>query len=245
MRSAYLDDADPDAVSHAVRRVLEARGALVREHRHSRIRFAGLGDTGWSWERSGYVGLFQRLGEREMEVRLRLRAAWPYRLLWATALVNVLAALTTIVMHPDGTTWVLVAILGGFALLASGLVHVGTLRHVREEERSLMEGIETELAQGSGVVVGQDARSAADEEAQLAAELEARRLARERKAAPPKPREAKAEKKRRFALRPRKEAPPPAEPEAAPAAEETPEERRARLLARKAELEARRREGGT
>ena len=231
MRTAFLDDAQPEAVSHAVRRVLEERGALVSEHRHSRVRFHGYSPGDYSWERSGYVGIYQHLGEPEVMVRLILRAKWPWRLLWAVALVNVVVALATAAANPPGTTWVLIAILTGFALLAAALVYVGTLRPVREEERALLEAFEAEFAKGlpGARVEDEEEREARRLEAELEGELTRRRLERARPL---------AAKGGRFSLRPRaKEAP-------AAADEEGADERRARLLARKAELEARRREGG-
>lgn len=228
MRSAFLDDAQPEAISHAVRDVLEKRGALVSEHRHSRIRFHGLRPSALSWSRAGYVGIYQALGESEAEVRLHLRARWPRRILITVATVNVVVFLLTASLNPPGTTWSVLAILTGLALIAAGVVHVGTLKGVRDEERALMLDLEAAFRQLP------DAEVASDEERELRAleaELEGELVARRIERARPAP-----EKGRRFGLRPKKAE---AEPEDAADVDA----RRAQLLARKAELEARRREG--
>lgn len=225
MRSAYLDDADPEVVSHAVRGVLEGRGALISEHRHSRVRFHGLKPHKMSWSRAGYVGIYQHLGEREAEVRLLLRARVPWRALWTVCIVNVALLVFSIIVDPAPTTWTMFAILGGLALIAATVLYVGTMKSVRAEERALMEDFERALDAIPDVDVETDEeRELRELEAQLEGEITRRRIEASR---PPR------EKGRRFALRPKK---------GAPDESETPEARRERLLARKAELEARKRE---
>lgn len=228
MRSAFLDEAQPEAISHAVRHVLEQRGALVTEHRHSRVRFAGLqAGPRLSWSRAGYVGIYQHQGEQEAEVRLQLRARWPWRILWTIALVNVVVFLATAITNPSGTTWSVLAILTGGLLLAAGLVYVATLKSVREQERSLMAELEEAFSRGmaDARVETEEERELRELEAELEGEIAARRI---QAARPPRA------KGSRFRLRPDRQADE--------AAGETPEEKRARLLARKAELEARRRD---
>jgi hypothetical protein len=222
VRSAYLDDAEPEAISHAVRAVLERRGALVTEHRHSRVRFTGLRPHKLSWMRAGYVGIYQAVGERAAEVRLVLRAKWPWRILWSVALANVLITLLAILTGPPGTTWSVLAIFCGLALIAAGIVYIATLKPVRAEERALIEEFDAELARIPDVeVVSDEERELQALEAELEGEIVRRRLEAARPA---------RVKGARFSLRPGKKT--------ADAPEESPEERRARLLARKAELEA-------
>lgn len=225
MRSAFLDEAEPEVISHAVRDVLERRGALISEHRHSRVRFHGLRPRAMSWARAGYVGIYQPQGESEAEVRLRLRARWPWRVLLAVCALNVVVTIATIFVNPAGTTWSVLAILTGLALVAAGLVYVGTLKSVREEERSIMEEFEAAFgALPEAEVASDEERELRVREAELEGELVRRRLERAR-AAQPKP--------RRFGLRPR---------DAVQPADADLEARRAELLARKAELEAKKRE---
>lgn len=250
MKAAFLDEADPEAVSHAVRHVLEEKGALVTEHRHSRVRFEGSPPLAPpAWKRQGYVGIYQRVGEKDVEVRLVLRARWPWRILVTVALVNVLVTVATILVNPPGTVWFLFAFLGGFALLVAILLHVNTLKHVRIEERQLMDAFEEAFRAGlaDAHVLDLEEKRLADAEAQLEAELTRRRLDRDR-ADEPRP----ARTKPRFSLRPGRKAPPapeagevaPAEAgDVAAASDAELEARRAALLARKAEIEARRREG--
>lgn len=242
MKRAFLDDARPADVSHAVRDVLERRGALVSEHVSGRVRFRGLpSGARHAWTRAGYVGIFQRLGETEVEVRLVLRARWPWRILLAVAALNLVAAALVVGTDPPPNTWIFVAFVGGFALLVAALLHLNTVRPVREEERLLLDDFETEFRRvlPSLHVEDDETRRLRLAEMELEGEVTARRVAKARRSEPPAPRPAG--KGLRFNLFPGKKAPPPAPPEgeaAAPA--ETPEERRARLLARKAELEAQR-----
>lgn len=230
VKALFLDNAQPGEVAHAVRDVLERRGMLVSEHRSSRIRFRGtLEGARHTWSREGYVGVYQRVGEREVELRLLLRALWPYRIFWAVALVNVVLALLVIVSNPPGTTWFLVAFLGGLALLSAGLVHVGTFKPVRREEESLLADIRAELVAHVAherMETGEEREDRLFEEGVLG-EVEKVRVDAVRKAeAPAKP------AGRRFALMPGKKDAPASPPG------ESAEEKRARLLARKAELEA-------
>ena len=186
MRSAFLEDADPAAASQAVRRVLDARGALIREHTSARVRFTVTApDGGWSWTRAGYVGVFQRYGERDVEVRLLLRARWPHRIFWGTAAVVLAACILTVLANPPGTTWFLVATLGALALLVATLLYVNTWRSVREDERALMQAFEDGF-QAHGVasaLEGEEEREQHALEAELAGEVERRRVERETKAA--------------------------------------------------------------
>lgn len=251
MQAAFLEDAQPGAVSHAVRDVLEREGALVTEHVSSRVRFRSL-PTGsrWSWNRSGYVGIYQRAGEKEVELRLVLRARWPHRLFWWTALVDLLVAIGAFVFNPPGTTWFVLAFVTGLALVVTGLLYLNTWRSVRAQERALMLGFEEELRKDrvGAALVTLEERSLAEAEAALEGEVERVRLDRERRRAPkePKPEKVKAPKEAaargglKLSFGRRKEKP---EEPAAPASDETLEQKRARLLARRAELEREQQEG--
>ena len=238
VKAAFLDDAEPAAVSHAVRDVLERRGALVSEHLHSRVRFRGLVPTKLSWSREGYVGIYQRTGEREVEVRLLLRATWPFRILWTVALFNVIAAILVATTGQSGTTWFVTAFVCAFALLVATILYVGTLKHVRAEERGIMDEFEAELQKDldGASVLDEEARRLAQQEAELDAEIARRRLDKTR-ANEPRPKRGLP----KFSLRPGKKQPEaPAEDAPVETSSSELEARRAELLRRKAELEARR-----
>jgi len=225
VRSAFLDDAEPEAISHAVRDILEKRGALISEHRHSRVKFHGLKPHPMSWSRAGYVGIYQHLGEREAEVRLLLRARLPWRLLWTVCIVNVILLVAAFATNPAPTVWTMMGILGGLALIAALVLYVGTLKSVRAEERALMDEFEHALEAIPDVDVETDEeRELRELEAELEGEITRRKVLAARPA---------GAAGRRFSLRPGR---------SGGAEEESVEERRARLLARKAELEARKRE---
>lgn len=237
VQRAFLETGNPALVSHAVQGVLEQRGALVTEHVSSRVRFHGLpAPQEPGWPRAGYVGIYRPYGEDEVELRLLLRARTPYRLLVATAAVNVALWVVFLLTNPSGSAWVFTGILAGFALLAAGLVHVGTLRSVQREEEALLAAFERAVREEAPDVDVESEPEREDRLAQLAleGEITEKRLAQARKAAP------RPEKTRRFSLRPKGRESDPEEAKA----EDDAETRRAALLARKAELEARRRQGG-
>lgn len=245
MKAAFLDDAEPVAVSHAVRDVLEQRGALVSEHLHSRVRFRGLTPGKYAWSRDGYVGIYQNTGERSVEVRLLLRARWPYRILLGVATLNVLGIIATIALQPSGTVFFLVAFLAAFALLAAGVLYLGTLKHVRAEERALMDAFEAEFQKdiAGASILDQEEAELRRLEAELEGEIARRRVKAQRKGEPrlrvPKP---------SFSLRPNRKTPTAVAPtaggarsvEVQDASDDDLAARREELLRRKAELEARR-----
>lgn len=228
VRSAYLDDAEPEAISHAVRNVLERRGALVSEHRHSRIRFHGLRPHTLSWTRAGYVGIYQHIGEREAEVRLLLRARWPWRILWIVAVTNVIVTIAAFATDPPGTTWSVLAILGALALIVAGIIYVATLKSVRAEEKALFDEFEIAFGTLPDVkVIGDEEREIAELEAELEGEITRRRIEANR------PAPVKRAKGERFSIMPKRKANAAAKTDG----DESPEARQERLLARKAELE--------
>lgn len=211
MKRAFLDDAEPAPVAQAVQDLLHARGALVSEHTSSRVRFRLLPARGSHvWTREGYVGVYQALGEKEVEVRLALRAQWPARILWAVAAVNVVLAVLTFLFNPPGTTWFVVAFLCGLALLVAALLHLNTLRGVRAEERALMDGLMEELRRDlPGAALATDEEHAWREaEDQLQGEVVRRRLATARRDEPKPPKPPK-EKGKRFSLGLKRDPPSP------------------------------------
>lgn len=245
MQAAYLDEADPGAISHAVRDVLERHGALVTEHVSSRVRFHAMQDgSRWSWDRAGYVGIYQRYGEKEVEVRLDVKARWPHRILWTIATINAVVWISAAILNPPGTTWFLLAFACGMALVVAGLVHLNTLRGVRDLERRLMDEFEAEFTKDhvAAAILTMEQRELEDAEARLAGEIERLRIHKARKDAPKPAREKapRASVSGRLKLSFRKR---PDEPEAPPQDEEA--QKRDRLEALRAELERRKREGGS
>jgi hypothetical protein len=253
VQAAYLAEANPSAISHAVRDVLERHGALVTEHVSSRVRFHALADgSKWSWDRAGYVGIYQRFGEKEVEVRLDLKARWPHRILWTVASVNVLVWLVTAIWNPPGTTWFVFAFLTGLALIVSGLVYLNTWRGVNALERQLMVEFEAEFQKDhvAAAMIDLEQRELEDAEAALAGEIERIRLAKARKDAP-KPAKPAKEKaplmaragKMKLAFGKKKDADEEAAPLPTPPVDEEAQ-KQARLAALREEIERRKREGG-
>ena len=178
MRTCYLEEARPAEVSQVLRATLQERGALIRDHRHSSVRFTGPEpERSMMWTRGGYLGIYQHQGEDEVAVRLVLRARWPHRILWTVATLNVLVAILVIAINPSGTAWFAAALLLGFALVAAVVTYIGTLRPVHREEAALMAALEAALVAEIGDVESQQARDERRFEADLEGEVLRRQLA--------------------------------------------------------------------
>lgn len=238
MKTAYLEDANQDAVSEAVTTRLKERDALVTVHTHSRVRFEGL-TTGerYSFPRSGYVGVYHHTGESEVELRLKLDARLPARLFYGTCIAIPVAFALLLALDAEAGLWSGTTIFLGFAFVATLLLYVGTFRATRRLERELFDDLLSfvrAIPLAPREVVSEEDRELSEFEAALEAEVLERRLAEERKsrpvaAAPKQPGGAS-----RFSLGRKREA------AAAPEPAESPEEKRARLLAKREELERKR-----
>lgn len=185
VQRAFLDDAEPTAVSHAVRQALDRQGAMVTEHISSRVKFQTRPSAA-SWSRSGYAGFYQHYGEKEVEVRLAIRARWPSRILWTVAIADLVIAIVTLLLNPTPTTWFFLAVVTGLALLVAAILYLNTLRPIWAEERALMAAIQAELAaqRVSPAIETAEQRALAEAEAALEGEVVKKRVTAERKAAP-------------------------------------------------------------
>lgn len=261
MKTAYLADANQDAVSEAVTERLKAKDALVTLHTHSHVRFEAL-STGeaYAFPRSGYVGVFHHTGESDVEMRLKLDARLPARVFFATCGVIIVTFLVLLATNADAGLWSGLSILLGIAFIVTLLLYVGTFRATRALERALFDDLLEHvraIPQAPREVVSEEDKELARFEDELEAEVLERRLATERKSRPVAARsfrrttepDVSGERERnvtaapkqsigsRFALRKAKPAAPANAPESA-------EAKRARLIAAREELERRKRESG-
>lgn len=243
MKTAYLEDANQDAVSEAVTTRLKERDALVTVHTHSRVRFEGL-STGerYAFPRAGYVGVYHHTGESDVELRLRLDARLPARLFYGTCVAIPVAFAVLLALDAAAGLWSGATILLGFAFVATLLLYVGTFRATRKLERELFEDLLSfvrAIPLAPREVVSEEDRELREFEAALEAEVLERRLAEDRRSRPvaaaPKQQAGAA----RFPFGRKREAAP------APAPDESPEAKRARLLAKREELERKRKGDGS
>lgn len=252
MKTAYLVDADQATVSAVAVEFLKERGALVTEHTHSHARFVGLNPGNErSFPRGGYVGAYRHAGESEVEVRLRISATGPARVFWGVVLVDLIAIALLFAFRPSGTVWVSLGALLYAAFLAALVLYAGTWRSTRHLEQELfaglVEALESDAAPEGGILTEEDIEAREFEES-LEGELTEAKLKLERKSAPPTPKPIVARSKGsglksllgrsgdgRAKAKAKAKADTPAE---------SPEEKRARLEALRAELERKKREGG-
>ncbi len=240
MKTAHLEGADQSGVAQLVADVLKARGALVTEHTHSHVRFGGLRPEGFSFAKSGYVGVYHHVGEREVELRLRVEATVPSRLLWVTVVFDLVAALLLFAVDPPSSTWVTTGAFLYALLLAALLLYLGTWRSTWHAEAETFDAILQRLREPGAtegrVRTGEDVALAQVEEA-IEGEIAERRLRADLAANPP-PKPARWSFLAR--LLPKRGARAPAAPDRGA---DDAAAKRARADALRAEIERRRREG--
>ncbi|MHB8604204.1 MAG: sulfite exporter TauE/SafE family protein [Thermoplasmatota archaeon] len=192
MKRAYLDDADQEKVAETVRDAVKARGALVTEATHSHVRFEGWNaDTEWSFEKGGYVGVYQHTGEQEVRLVARVEATTPARVFWTTLFVEtalivgffLYMALSSFLgigsVTLDSTTAILAAALLWTVFLVALLVYLGTIASSRRAEGKLLDGLlETLRAhpEAAKAVFSERERTVQEFEEKLEGELAKRKL---------------------------------------------------------------------
>lgn len=237
MKTAYLEDADQAAVAAAVADLIRARGGLVTEATHSHVRFEGLNPgREYSFSKGGYVGVYHHVGEKEVELRLRVEASVPARIFWWTVLADLVGAILLFVLGPSGSVWVSLGALMYAAFLAALLLYVGTFRSTWHVERELFQEFldrVRELPNVRGGVETREERAEREFNEAVEGELAARAVRAERKAQSSAPKPAKERRALKVSLPFARKPAPPAE---------SPEEKRARLARLREEIE--RRKGG-
>jgi hypothetical protein len=81
VRQFVVSEAPVSRVTQHVREVVEEAGGIVAHHTSRKTEFDHLDYGSQAWRRAGYVGTYQRFQERPVQVRVRVWAQWPRRLL--------------------------------------------------------------------------------------------------------------------------------------------------------------------
>lgn len=115
MRQFIVSQAPVSRVAQHVRDAVEDGGGIVAHHTSRTTEFDHLDFGEQTWRRAGYVGTYQRFKEKPVEVRIRVWAQWPRRLLagsiylgFFVAFLFFLASLIEITFPPN--VWIFTAL---------------------------------------------------------------------------------------------------------------------------------------
>ncbi|HEV8361088.1 MAG TPA: hypothetical protein VGR28_11600 [Candidatus Thermoplasmatota archaeon] len=208
-RTLLLAEASQAEVNKQVRGELEQRGALFDERTHARTVFEGL-RTQAGLKRGGYVGAYQPMGEKGVEVLLEAWASGPRRLWWATVAIQLVVVVVLLAASPGSAVFFLAAIVLWPWLIVAGLVYALSFQGSRATEVELAAAFAARFQRAGWALVSDEAQLEQRIRAKLEGEAKARALA----AQPPSPAQVKPPKPQRG----RRGKAQPADAEAAPAA---------------------------
>lgn len=148
MRQFVVSEARVSRVAKHAREIVEEAGGIVAKHSSRRTEFDHLDYGDEAWRRAGYVGTYQRFKEKPVQVRVRVWAQWPRRLLtgsvylgFALALVFFLASLIEITFPPN--VWIFTALPILAVIATAFLMYTSS----REDSQRAEHRIETELVE--------------------------------------------------------------------------------------------------
>jgi hypothetical protein len=203
-RSLLLAEAKHQDVLRIVREALEERGALLDEQTHARTVFEGLGG-GSRFRRGGYVGAYQPVGERGVEVLVEAWASTPRAVFWATVALELVAVIGLFVSSPPSWVWYVAGVVLWLWFGLVALLYYMTFRGSRAFEDEIASDLGERFRRAGLRIVGDEEQLEQRIRARLEGEVKERELARQRASRPAKP---------RFQRRARRE--PRAEPAAKP-----------------------------
>jgi hypothetical protein len=93
VRQFVVSEAPAARVARHVRDTVEDAGGIVAHHTATKTEFDHLDHGDQAWRRAGYVGTYQRFKEKPVQVRIRVWAQWPRRLLAGSIYVGFVVAL--------------------------------------------------------------------------------------------------------------------------------------------------------
>lgn len=119
-------------VAQHVREVVEEAGGIVAHHTSRKTEFDHVDYGDQAWRRAGYVGTYQRYQEKPVQVRIRVWAQWPRRLLvgsiyvgFAVALLFFALSILEAAIPPN--VWIFTAIPILAAIAASLLMYTSSM----------------------------------------------------------------------------------------------------------------------
>lgn len=182
-RALLLTEARPADVARLVREALVRRGARIDEQTHARTVFEDLVVAG-GFSRGGYVGTYQAVGEKQVEVLVDVWATRPRQVFWGTVVLELLLIPVMFLASPPSAVFFLMALALWGWLAVAALLYYLSFRASNALEAELADDVRAALA-GAGLQV-------LDEEQQLErrirAKLEGEVKQRELEARPPPPR---------------------------------------------------------
>lgn len=152
-RLIYVEEAEQARISEGVAKVVREMGGVVDTHTPSVVEFEHLNPGGrYSFSKAGYVGIYQRFGERGLELVLQVFAVSPYRLFWTTVVLELLVVGLIFGAGPPIAVWFLASLVLWAALVAAALIYLGTWYSSRQLEAEMLDRVRTEVGRGRSVL---------------------------------------------------------------------------------------------
>lgn len=148
VRQFVVSRAPAPRVARHVREAVEDVGGIVAHHTSRKTEFDHLDHGEGTWRRAGYVGTYQRFKEKPVQVRVRVWAQWPRRLLIGSVYLGfaeavVLFALSVLGAAIPPNLWIGLAVPTLAAIAISLLLYTSSIPDSEDAE----ERIEAEVAE--------------------------------------------------------------------------------------------------
>lgn len=184
--TAFVAEAKHAEVTRLVREVLQERGARFDEQTPSRTVFEDLVVPG-GFRRGGYVGTYQPIGDKGVEVLVQVWATGPRRAWWGVVLLVLVAVPALLLASPPSAVFFLAGIALWALLVLAGVMYYLTFRVSGGLEDELYAAVLAHLRRGDLVALDEEQQLERRIREQLEGEVKERELA-ERPPPPPKPR---------------------------------------------------------
>lgn len=138
--TALVTEAKHAEVTRLVREVLQERGARFDEQTPSRTVFEDLVVPG-GFRRGGYLGSYQPIGEKGVEVLVEVWATGPRRAWWGAVLFVLIAVPAMLLASPPSAAFFLAGIALWALLVLAGVLYYLTLRVSRGLEEELYAAV--------------------------------------------------------------------------------------------------------
>jgi hypothetical protein len=189
-RTLLLPEARQAEVARLVREELVARGARLDEQTPARTVFEDLPGPAGGFRRGGYVGTYQAVGEKRVEVLAEVYAHGPRQAFWGVVGLGLLATLALFVASPPSAVFFLASLLLWGLLVAVAVLYHLTGSASRALEEDLVRSFEARFREAGWAVLDEEQQLEQGIRARLEGELKQREVA----ALPPPPKAARGAK---------------------------------------------------
>ncbi|HVL87336.1 MAG TPA: hypothetical protein VM681_04910 [Candidatus Thermoplasmatota archaeon] len=233
-RLIFVDEGEQAKVAEAAARVAGDVGAVVTTKTPAVVEFVDWRPGEGSFARQGYVGIYQKFGDPELQILVDVAAESARRLFWTTVLLELLVIALVFALAPPISAWFAASVVLWAAFVVVALVYVGTWRLSGLLEREFLERLRQEVSRQGAVRTPMEIEEATAR-ARVLAKVRIAQLKKDLRASRPSP-------SARDLFRFGRAATDEGASETERAAQDKDEEKRQRLLALKRELDEKRRD---